>query len=266
MSLLWAFLLKDIRVAWSYRFSFMVQCLSLMFSLTSIRFLSDLVEDGTAEKLSAYGGDYFSFALIGIALSMISFPVVKSFAAGVRSAQTTGTLEAMLTMNCSSAMVVIGVGIFPVLQACLQVVLILLAAAVALGADLHVINIAPAALVLLMTIAALMGIGLASAAFVLAFKQNEPFSGALLAMSFLISGVLYPTSVLPNWLAPLAPLLPTTHALDLSRGLLVGDVPVNEMLGHLAALAGFCLTLPIGLVLLAAALRHAKRNGSISHY
>jgi hypothetical protein len=46
-----------------------------------------------------------------------------------------------------------------------------------------------ATLVLLMTMAALAGFGLMSAGFVVVFKQNEPFTGALVALSFLLSGI-----------------------------------------------------------------------------
>jgi ABC-type polysaccharide/polyol phosphate export permease len=120
--------------------------------------------------------------------------------------------------------------------------------------------------VLLLTIITLTGIGLLSSAFVIAFKQQEPFTSALLAASFLLSGILYPTSVLPSALAYLAPLLPMTHAVALSRGLLIEGASVESLALHFLALAAFGLLLPVGIAALSLAFTYAKRSGSLAHY
>jgi ABC-2 type transport system permease protein len=262
----WAFLLRDFRAAWSYRFGFAVQSISLVFSIVSIKFLSDMVTPSGASSLATYGGDYFSFALIGMALTLISYPLITSFASGVRSAQVTGTFEAMLTTQTDARILVFSSGIFPLVQACLQVVATILIGSLLLGADLHLTHVLLVSTALIMTVVALSGIGLMSAAFVVAYKQNEPFSGALLAVSFLIGGVLYPTTVLPGWLSQLAPLLPITHAVELNRALLIDAMDQGAITSHFVALAVFCLLLPLGLLFLTLALDYAKRNGSLSHY
>jgi ABC-2 type transport system permease protein len=266
MRMAWGFLVRDLRSAWSYRFSFVVQSVSLLFSLVSLRFLSDLFGDSVPTGLATYGGDYFGFALVGAALSLLSYPMVKSFAGAVRSAQVTGTFEAMLTTRANGVGVVLCSGIFPIVIACLQAVLAVAVGALLLGARLHVSHLALALLVLPMTATCLAGVGLMSAAFAIAFKQSEPFSGAMLAGSFLIGGILYPTSVLPAWLAALAQLLPITHAAALSRALLLDGAYTSAVAVHFLALGGFCLLFPAGVVLLSAAIRYAKRAGTLAHY
>lgn len=265
MSVAWGFLVRDLRSAWSYRFSFVVQSASMLFSLASLRFLSDMFGEGAPASLAAYGGDYFGFVLVGVALSLLSYPMVKSFAGAVRSAQVTGTFEAMLTTRAGGVGIVLASGIFPIAMACIQMMLVL-AGGLLFGAGLHASHLALAALVLAMTVTSLAGIGLMSSAFVIAFKQTEPFSGAMLAGSFLIGGILYPTSVLPAWLDALAQLLPVTHAAALSRALLLDGAQTSGVALHLLALAAFCLLFPAGIALLSAAIRHAKRTGTLSHY
>ena len=261
-----AFIIRDLRAAWSYRFSFVVQNASMLFSLLSLRFISDLFSTTAPNSLEQYGGDYFSFVLLGAALSVLSYPVTKTFAGAVRSAQVTGTFEAMLTTRANPAVIILSAGIYPVLMASLQLVLFITAGMLLLGAGLHLGNAGLALAVLVMTITSLAGVGLISAAFVIAFKQNEPFTGAMLAASFMLSGILYPTSVLPSWLGYLAPLLPVTHAIELTRGLLIEGAATGSLAMHFLALAAFSLLLPAGIALLSVALNQAKRSGSLAHY
>jgi ABC-2 type transport system permease protein len=266
MSTIRAFVLRDFRVAWSYRFSFFVQNASMLFSLVSLKFVSDLFGRSGSSVLSDYGGDYFAFALLGLGVSLLSYPAVKAFTGGVRAAQVTGTFEAMLTTRAHPALIVLGAGIYPILIVLCQFVLLVGAGGLVFGADYQFANLGLVLVVLVMTIVALAGIGLMSASFTIAFKQSEPFSGALLALSLMISGILYPTSVLPSWLRVFAPMLPVTHAIELTRGLFISGAHVDALVAHFLALAAFCLLLPAGMVTLSLAIGWAKRTGSLAHY
>jgi ABC-2 type transport system permease protein len=261
-----AFLQRDFQVAWSYRFSFIVQNASLMFSLLSLRFVSDLFSGMVPDALAPYGGDYFSFVLVGVAVSFIAYPVLQCFANAVRGAQTTGTLEAMFLTRTSPSGIVLGAGVYPIAVATLQLIFLVAVGAIVLGAHINLANLGLVLLVLALTVATLVGIGLFSAAFVLVFKQREPFTGAFLAGSFLLSGVMYPTSVLPAWLSTLAPLLPLTHTLELSRRLFIDAAETGPVMLHLAALSGFAIALPAGFVAVNLAVGIAKRAGSLAQY
>jgi ABC-2 type transport system permease protein len=120
--------------------------------------------------------------------------------------------------------------------------------------------------VLGLTCAALAGIGLLSAAFVVVFKQSEPFTGGFLALSMLLSGMMYPTSVLPSWLGVLAPFLPLTHAAALTRMLFISGADTSALAGHLLALSAFGLLLPAGVVALRWSFKLARQTGSLGQY
>lgn len=261
-----AFLTRDFRIAWSYRFSFFFQNASLLFSLVSLKFLSDLLGESQPASLAKYGGDYFSFVLVGMGISLLSYPVTKGFASAVRSGQVTGTFEAMLTTRTSGLAVVLNSGFYPVVVAMAQLVLMWVAGSIVLGASFDVSHLALVVVVLAMTMVILVGIGLLSAAFVIAFKQNEPVTSAFLAASLLASGIMYPTSVLPSWLERLAPLLPLTHAAELTRLLVLDNTQVTELGAHFAALGGFCLLLPAGIFAVNYSIKWARRSGSLSQY
>ncbi len=266
MSTARAFFMRDFRVAWSYRFSFFFQNATLLFSVLTLRFVSDVLGGANLAALNQYGGDYFSFVLLGAGISLLAYPVTKSFAGAVRGAQVTGTFEAMLMTRTSGAAVVTCSSLYALSAACAQMLLMWAIGGVVFGADFRLTQVPVVLLVVSMTMAVLTGIGLLSAAFVIAFKQSEPLTSAFVAASMLVSGIMYPTSVLPVWLERISPLLPLTHAADLLRYTFLKGADTGQAGIHFLALGAFCTLLPVGWLALNASLDYARRAGSLSQY
>lgn len=264
MNALRAYLERDFRVAWSYRSSFFMQYLAMPFSLVGTRFLADLV--GPREALAQYGGDYFAFALVGAALQVAMYPCVTVFRGAVREAQVMGTFEAILMTRTRAELAVLYSGVYQLLQASLQPVVIIPLVGLALGAQ-FAWSQAPAALgVLALVLVGFSGIGLCSAAFTIAFKQSEPFTVGMLSVSTLLSGILFPIDLLPEVLQWVALLLPLTHAAEALRGAFLLGADVTNMGWHLAAVGAFALLLPIGLIAVAASIEVARRRGALAQY
>lgn len=261
-----AFLRRDLRIAWSYRFSFFVQVATLVFGLVTLRFVSEVVGVSQPASLEQYGGDYFTFLLVGTGIGTLAFPLVKGFAGAVRANQVSGTFEVMLTTRVSGAAIVFNATLYSLLFAAFQLLAVWVVGTVFLGARFQLADTPLVLAVLLLTSILLAGVGLLAASFMIVFKQNEPVSGAFLMMSMMLSGIFYPTSVLPSWLGQFAPLLPLTHAVELLRMLLIQGADSSDFGIHFATLAGFCALLPIGLLTLNMALASARRSGSLGQY
>lgn len=266
MSIATAFFVRDFRVAWSYRFSFFFQNATLLFSVLTLRFVSDVLKGTNLQSLKDYGGDYFSFVLLGAGISLLAYPVTKSFAGAVRAAQVTGTFEAMLMTRTSGATVVVCSSLYALSAACVQMLLMWGIGGLVFGADLRLTQLPVVLLIVLMTMVVLAGIGLLAAAFVIAFKQSEPLTSAFVAASMLVSGIMYPTSVLPYWLERISPLFPLTHSADLLRFTFLKGADTGQAGVHFLVLAGFCALLPLGWMALNASLDYARRTGSLSQY
>jgi lipooligosaccharide transport system permease protein len=65
----------------------------------------------------------------------------------------------------------------------------------------------------------------------------------------LLSGVFYPSNALPDWLAGFAAALPLTHAIDLARPLILGQLPTLPLLHASVLLAYGIAGFAAGLVL-----------------
>ncbi len=262
----WAFFVRDLRVAVTYRVSFIEGLVTMVFGLISIDFVSRLVNQGQPADLAPYGGDYFSYALIGVAFALFVQVVAGQFAGIVRGAQVTGTLEVMLSSRTSLPAFLGYSSLYGFAYALVRLIGALVIGVVFLGAGLQANDAAVALLAFAFTVATFAGIGIFAAAFVVWFKQPEPITAGLTTLSLLLSGVLYPTTVLPARLEALSPLLPLTHTMAALRGTLLEGASGLSIAGHVAALAGFSLLLPASLIAFELAVRQAKAAGSLAHY
>ena len=87
MSTALAFLRRDFSLALSYRLSFLLQIGGIFFSIAIFFFLSELFGSAIAPQLVEYGGNYFSFVLIGLAFTGFLGLSLSSFAESIREGQ-----------------------------------------------------------------------------------------------------------------------------------------------------------------------------------
>ena len=89
----------------------------------------------------------------------------------------------------------------------------------------------------------------------------------MLLGSLLLGGAYCSTDVLPEPIRPLAALVPLTYGLRATRRVLLQGVPLGDVLGDVGALLMFAgVLVTVGGVAFVAALRYARRHGSLSHY
>jgi len=261
-----SFFRRDLLIAVSYRLSFVLQIGGIFISTVMFYFLSKLVGPGVSGQLQPYGGDYFAFVLIGVAFADYLTVSMSSFTSQIRSAQVMGTLEALLVTPTPVSRILLFSSLYEFTFTTLHILVYLLFGAVLFGLKFQLGSLAALLLVMALTILAFMGLGLISAAFIIAFKQGNPLTMIIGTASGLLGGVLYPTTVLPQWLKPVAALLPITHSLEAIRQLLLKGASLADVYPSILALGAFVLVLfPAGLAAFGYALSYAKREGSLIH-
>jgi ABC-2 type transport system permease protein len=262
-----AFLKRDLSQALSYRLSFLMQLGGIFLSVAIFYFLSRLFGTAVAPQLEAYGGDYFSFALIGLAFTGFLGLSLSSFASSIREGQVMGTLEIMLLSPTRLSAILLSSSLWAYLLTTLRVVIYLLIGALVFGASLGQANVGSALLVMLLSIASFSGIGILSAALVLLVKKGDPVAWVLGGASSLLAGVYYPISVLPEWLEPLSRILPLTYALDAMRLAMLQGYSIYELRFDILVLFGFTVVLtPLAFMVFRKALKRAKMEGSLIQY
>lgn len=264
---IWAFARRDWQAQKSYRLSTVMQLVTYVIPLVGLYFLSQLFKSTEIEGLDRFGGSYVPFLLVGGLVSSFSAVAMGSFVGALRGAQIRGTLETLLLTRTSLGVMFFGWTAYPLIRATLATVVIFTGALIIIGADFSQVNLVAAILIVGLMAAVLACIGLWAGTFALVFKQSDPFTRVIFVLTGLVSGLVYPVEILPNWLQTIARVLPHTHALEgirlaVLRGYSVADLSTN--LGVL--LLYVAILLPFGLWIFKKGMWKAKLDGSLSQY
>ncbi len=264
---LWAYLKRDYLLASASRLAFIWQVASVVFAAPTLYFLGRLIQPGASPHLAAFGGDYFAFVILGVAMLGFLSAGMGATAAAVRHEQLVGTLETVLTTPTPLPTLGMGASLWAVLTAAGQAVLYLLLGVRVFGMDVTGANLMSVLLLVVLASAAYASLGIFSAAFVLFFKYPDPLTTVFSAVSAFLAGVFYPTTVLPPALQQIAQLLPLTHAVrGLRLAVLQGYGPSALWREVLFLTLFIAVAIPLAVVAFKVALVQAKRSGTLGAY
>jgi ABC-2 type transport system permease protein len=263
VALAWACVRRDALIDISYKVSFVFDLIDAMLMVVAYALLAGLFGAQPLDGFSALG-----FLLVGVAGNAALMTALVCFSQAVRGVQVAGAIKTILTTPTPPVVVMLLSSIYPFVRASVDLCIWLIAAAL-LGAPLvglDVSSVAATVIVFLLASAAMAGLGFASAAFAVVFKRGDPVVWLVNAVTMLLSGVLFPTSALPDMAERVSRLLPTTHALDALRATLLAGADLADVAPDALALLGFALiAVPMGLLALAWSVRHARKEGTLGH-
>ncbi len=254
---------RDIVVARSYRLAFVLDVVFGLLNLALFFFISRTFTSVHSANLHG-APTYFAFASVGIAITIVVDAASAGLAHRIREEQLTGTLEALLIQPVTTAEVSFGLAAFPFFFAMLRAVFYLVIAAVWFGLDVHRASWPGFALVLLASGLALSALGVLLGAAVLVVKRGDVLVGLVIYAMGLVSGALFPLSVLPGWLQPVGKVMPTRFAFD---GLRAAMFTGSGWLTDWAALVGYgVIGIPLSIWVFGRALALAQRQGTLGQY
>ncbi len=261
-----AFVIRDAKIQLSYRLAFVLRVVSILFATASLFFLSRMIGRGANPYLEPYGGDYFSFVLVGMVMGGYLMTALHDLGMTIRDGQLTGTLEGVLLTPVSMPMLLGGALAWRFLMTTLNAVFYLLIGML-MGLHMTCPNLVALLAALVLAICSFLPFGILAASFVLVFKKGNPIAYALGMLSNLLCGVMFPVSVLPEWLQALSSWIPLTRALRALRLLLLQGALGRAVVGDLLFLFLFSVVaLPLSGLVFRAALRFAMKQGTLSHY
>jgi ABC-2 type transport system permease protein len=261
------FLRRDFKTELSYRFSFLLNIAGISFSVIMFYYISKLFGKAASPYLEDYGGDYFSFVIIGIAFSGYLSTSLHSFSGAIRDGQMLGTLEAMMVTPTGIPSIILFSSLWSFIYTTIEVLIYLFAGIILFGLDLGKANILSSLVVMVFTILSFSPFGIISASFIMAFKRGDPIAFLFGTASSLLGGVYYPITILPSWLQDLSHLLPITYSLRGMRHALLNGATLSEISSDLLALALFTtVMIPLSLISFSYAVRKAKEKGSLGQY
>lgn len=262
--------LAYLRASWlaasSYKFDVVISYAAALFAIVPLYFVSGALQPVMARAIRGEGGQYFGFLLVGVSTFYLLPVVVNALPSAVSAAVANGTLETILSTPARLPAVFVGMVSYNVVFV-LGRILLTVAVGAALGAPIQWMRIPVAALVLGLVGLSYVPFALLGAAMVVAFRSTGRMPTVVLAVSSLLGGVYYPTRVIPSWLEHVSAYVPLTYGLRALRRVALEAAPLAAVAPDIVLLAGATLVLTaFGALALHAALRYARRAGSLATY
>lgn len=259
-----------VRAAWktesSYRLNMALSLVSLAVVVVPLYFVSNALQPLMATTIASQSAEYFAFTLIGAFTFALVSASVSALPSALGSAIGRGTLEAFLATPTHPAVLFAGMSGYTVLWSVVRGAA-LLAAGLVLGVHIAWTNSLTSAFIIALLLLAYGAIGLVGGALLLCFRTTGPLLNGSLTLSAFLGGVYYPTHVVPSWLQEVSRVIPMTYGLRALRQSALRGAPFADVAGDIGLLAGeTLLLLAIGALSIAAALRYARRSGTLSHY
>lgn len=260
-----AFARRDWQVRTSYRLGLLTTFGQVIFTAATFYFIGRLIDGQSSAWLEPYGGSYFSFALLGIALSQYLNTSLSSFSGTLRDEQLQGTLETVLASPTKLSTVAIGGVLWDFLWATADVAVYLIIGVGLFGLDIGRMNVPASLVLILLSIACLASIGIFSACGVLLWKEGDPVAWVSGGAMKLLSGVYFPVALLPlplRWLAQCSPL---TYVLEGIRQAVLQGKSLGELWPIVLWLGLFSAGLwPLALAAFSLTIHRLKKNGALN--
>ncbi len=256
---------KDFLWDLSYKITFFGQFVGMFLTLVTFFFLSKTFELSNSPYLQNYGNNYFLFSIIGIAfLDHISF-FIRSSSLAIRNAQAFGYIDNIVNSNRSVFYVFLCMLLYPFLKGNLKFLIYIFFAAFFTSFELSFGKYLLVSFVLFLSTLFFIGIAFLSCSFVLVYKQADPINYFTNIIVTLLSGIIYPVSVLPNSIIKLSEVIPSTHSLEIIRMIIFS----NEISLEISAIYSIFIAILImlfSILMFKLSINKVKRDGSSGKY
>lgn len=257
---------RDLRIASTYRSPLVLEMIEALFGAAMFYFVARFVDSPQLRESLPHGTSYFAYSLVGFVFFDYLHVALGTFDRSLEEARDTGTLEPLLISQVSFPVILAGSAVYPFVVTTLRIAVYLGWGAVLFGFPVHSANWFSVVVVLVGSLLAFSGLGIFSSAFLVLFKRGNPSRWFFLGVSSVVGGMLFPVSILPEWLQVVARLNPVTYALDAMRAALLDGAGVFAIASPLLILFLFAaVLLPMSMLAFSWAVRRTKVTGTLSH-
>lgn len=256
---------RDIQAESSYRLRYITRLFEVALAGVVVFNLGKLVVDSPA--LAEFGGHYFDFAMVGLAVMSIARLGIGAFNQNILREQSLGTMEILLATPTPISVMLAGSFAFPLLLTLIDVLLYFGMGIGIFGRGLHPVGVLYAVPLLGLTLASFCAFGIVSASLLVLIKRGDPLSSPLTLATSILSGALFPVSTFPLAFEVLARAFPAYYGIHGLRLALLTSAGWRDIGPDLLVLLVFdAVLLPVSVRLFSRALAAARRTGTLANY
>ncbi|MDH3499517.1 MAG: ABC transporter permease [Acidimicrobiia bacterium] len=239
---------------------------ALVFPIIFV-FIADLT--GSGGSTERFGGDYYTFVIIGIFSIHAITAGIRGFSAELDQAILHGNFEMLLVEPIRWRMLPFGMSLWPMILGLLTGAFILFSGGL-LGAQYDLGSLPTAFPIVLLGLTAGLSLSILSASVKVLAKKGDPVLTVFLLIAQVFSGAYFTLDMLPAWIRWLAYLIPHTYVIGALRRILMpgGDMLQGMTLNSaLLGLAIFNVIMyPLALYLFGRGMEVGRRYGLLGGY
>ncbi len=228
----WECNVKEWKIELAYPISFLRSVIQpVIFLLPFLLFGLVLVGGRYSETLKQYvgTGDIVTYIFVGYMIMGFIGTAIWAMGFSIRSEQWFGTLESVYVTPTSRLSLVFGMALHSTVHQSLGTFLEFGVIYAVFGLALKIQGILPTLAVLALMMFALYGFGIFVSALCLLLKEGWVVAEALHSIMMILSPVVYPLVVLPNFAQKISMAFPTAPALEGMRSFLIANYTVGTV-------------------------------------
>ena len=258
-----SFFRKDFLNDTSYKLSFFSRWIGIFITFFTFYYLSKLIGGRSSDHLAVYGGDYFSFVLIGLAAISYLNSNIHGLVNTVGAEQRLGLFEIFLSSPTRMTMILISFCTYSVFMGMLAAAIYLILGGLN-GVDFSNANILAAFVIVCLATIIFISLGVIGASCVLVFKRGDPVTWVVTNLFWLFGGAYFPITVFPDIFQRISLCIPSTYVLRALRLVLLQGHTIAMVKHDATVLIFFSLFLSVaGFVVFKGALYLGKKKGTI---
>jgi len=258
--------LRGFKVWASYRTQIVLNVLSWVLPVFTYYFTGTALGARIVKGMDMAPREYTPFVVIGLAFQGYVSSVVTTISQRLRNEQLMGTIEYYLMTQSGVFGMLIYSSLWGFIMNSISMA-VTLAIGYALGVRYLVSGLLAAIIITAELLVATLGLAMMAGGIVMITKQGNPISFFFTTVTTLISGTVFPVTVMPLWAQALSYSVPLTLALEALRlSLLQGYGVLRLATYELELLVYDAVLLPLGVLIYRLGFDKARREGTLSEY
>lgn len=262
-----AFLLlikRDLRDTYGTRWAVLGDIATMLFTMSVYFFTGKAFSSPLSESLREFGGDYFTYVLVGHVALLIPTVLFVGIPYSLRRSAAEGSLDLVLAEPASPQLVILLSSLATLPREIARVIFLLLAARFLFSVSVPPLRLLGAVGILALSLPAIFGMGLIASAIWVRVGRGVNVVDTLNSLFAALAGSYFPVSILPPPLRDAAKLAsPFSTYLGLVRSCIASGWRADQLPPALALFALGVILFAGGYLALGASFANARNEGRI---
>ncbi|MEZ4862860.1 MAG: ABC transporter permease [Caldilineaceae bacterium] len=211
--------------------------------------------------------DYVAYIVVGLTMYMWLNITLWDVGFQLRNEQMRGTLESNWLCPIWRFSILLGPSLTKMVTSLAFIFMAVVEYRLIFGTWVMGGNVGLVALIMLLTIPSVYGIGVAFASLVIRFQEANTMVFLVRGLFMIFTGVSYPLAVMPGWMQTVAGWLPLTYTVHAIRNVTLNGATLLDLRYDLTMLTLFAIGLSVaGYWIFRFTERRARRTGALGRY